>query len=173
MIPVYPARLISLMSNLLTAEVKEALKPLSPKTLLITAGNDMRSDDGVGPYIYSKLSDIKSLNLLNASFTPENIIEKAIKFSPETLVFIDAADFKGIPGEVRVIPVDAIGYTSISTHTVPLSTIAELIESETSAKTVFIGIQPLSVNFGEGLSDEVKSAADILADFIIKEACCA
>ncbi|MFA5260272.1 MAG: hydrogenase 3 maturation endopeptidase HyCI [Candidatus Omnitrophota bacterium] len=155
------------MSNLLTVEVLEALQPRPGTNLIITAGNNFRSDDGVGPYLYEALKGRASLPVLDAGYTPEDIIDRAIEINPDYIIVIDAADFRGRPGEVRIIEDALIPTSTLSTHAIPLNVITRLIEEETGATTVFLGIQVCSVVPGEGLSPEVKGAADVLSQEII------
>lgn len=148
------------MSNMLTADVKRCLKPGKGLTIIVAVGNRMRKDDGVGPYIASRLESSENLVIIDAAFSPENVIDKIIQLNPRCVIFIDAADFKGKPGEVRVIDESEISEYTVSTHTVPLRIVAAVIKSETSASISFIGIQTQNVGFGEGLSRKVKKAAD-------------
>jgi len=147
---------------LLTADVIELLKPESSGTLLvITVGNPLRSDDGVGPYIAELAKRPKNgIIILNARERPEDILWKAIEVRPERVVIIDAADFGGEPGEVRTIPEEFISENPISTHRFPLRIISRLVTEDTGARVDFICIQPESVGFGEGLSDRVRLAAE-------------
>jgi len=147
---------------LLTADIIELLKPESSGTLLvITVGNLLRSDDGVGPYIAEQAKRPKNgIVILDAGERPEDIVGKAIEVRPERVVIIDAADFTGEPGEVRAIPEEFIPENPISTHRFPLRVISGLVTEDTGAKVDFICIQPESVGFGEGLSDTVRSSAE-------------
>lgn len=148
------------MSNLLTAEVKRCLKPGKDLNIIVTVGNRMRRDDGLGPYIASKLKSSANLVIIDAGFLPENIIDRVVQLNPDHIIFIDAADFKGKPGEVRVIDESEISEYTLSTHAVPLKLVAAIIRSEVSARISYVGIQPKDVGFGEGLSREVQRAAD-------------
>ncbi len=147
---------------MLTADVIELLKPESSGTLLvITVGNLLRSDDGVGPYIAAQAKKPKNgIIILDAGERPEDILWKAIEVRPERVVIIDAADFGGEPGEVRVIPEEFMSENPISTHRFPLRVISRLVTEDTGARVDFICIQPESVGFGEGLSDTVRSSAE-------------
>ena len=122
-------------SNLLTAEIKQTL---SSADLIITIGNDLRSDDGVGPYI---AKHCQSKKVLDAQDKPENIIEEAVFRKPKIAVIIDAADFDGGIGEVRMIKKEQIPKTTLSTHAFPLNIIAQIIENDTGARVHFLGIQ--------------------------------
>ena len=147
---------------MLTADVIELLKPESSGTLLvITVGNPLRSDDGVGPYIAAHAKRPKNgIIILDAGERPEDIVGKAIEIRPERVVIIDAADFAGEPGEVRAIPEEFMQENPISTHRFPLRVISRLVTEDTGARVDFICIQPESVGFGEGLSDTVRSSAE-------------
>lgn len=153
---------------MLTAELQKALKP--PKkgiTLIITVGNDLRADDGIGNYIAlnCKLQTAK-LKIINAEDKPENIIDEAVAMKPSKVVIIDAADFNGKPGEARIFGEDSINSATISTHMFPLGAVAKIIKKDTGAEVFFLGIQPKSVALGEGFSVEVKKAADELIELI-------
>ena len=146
---------------MLTAELND-LFTFSDKNplLIITIGNSYRSDDGVGPYIASKIKKCKkNLIVLNAEDKPENIINEATRLKPGKIVIIDAADFGGMPGEIRLIEKKDIPDTSLSTHSFSPNILAAIIEEDTGADVLFLGIQPESIQFGEGISKPVKEAA--------------
>ena len=149
------------MSNSLTDEVKKILAPApDEKTLVITVGNTLRSDDGVGPFVADGVkSTPENIHILNVGDRPENSVDEAVDFRPDRTIVIDAADFGGAPGEVRNIPREAIPQTTLSTHTFPLPVITKMIEEESGSKVYFLGIQPLKVSLGEGLSPAVEEAA--------------
>ena len=158
------------MSNLLAGSLSKLLTPQEfSHTLIITAGNCSRADDGAGPYIAACLRQSARLSVIDAGYTPENIIDQAVKLSAQKIIFIDAADFGGFPGELRFIDAKHIPQTSLSTHSIPLSVVSSILYEDTKAKIYFIGIQPKSVGHQEGLSAEVKSAADTLIRQINEE----
>jgi len=147
---------------MLTAELND-LFTFSDKNplLIITIGNSYRSDDGVGPYIASKINKYKkNFTILNAEDQPENIIDEATQLKPGKIVIIDAADFGGMPGEIRLIEKKDIPDTSLSTHSLSPNILAAIIEEDTGADVFFLGIQPESIQLREGLSEPVKKAAE-------------
>jgi len=153
---------------LLTNEIKSILLPVvNKKLLIITIGNTFRSDDGVGPYIFDNIrDDINNIDLINAGDKPENVIDEAVSIMPDKTVIIDAANFNGYPGEIRVIPKEYIPDSTLSTHTFPPSIIARILEEDTKSDIYFIGIQPFSMDYGENISEEVKIAADLIVECI-------
>lgn len=156
------------MSNSLTAEILAAIPPRPEGFLIITIGNTFRHDDGVGPYLATLLRPHSKIKVIDAGQNPENIVDEVIALAPAAIAVVDAADFGGQPGEVRLIPEDLIPETTLSTHMIPMNVILRLITETTRSVTAFIGIQALSFDLGEGLSQPVKAAADALAVEIIK-----
>ena len=154
------------MSNTLTAEVCSALTTIPGINVIITIGNTLRADDGVGPYIGPLITQTKQLKIINAGYTPENVIEQVIALHPAKIIFIDAADFQGAPGEARVIDQEYIPDASLSTHAVPLKVVYHLLLHDTAAQAVMIGIQPKSIEHKEALSPEVKAIADAIVKYI-------
>ena len=153
---------------MLTNEIKIILKKENnKKNLIITIGNSFRHDDGVGPYIYLNLNKLPyDYLILNAGNNPENIIDTAISINPDKTIFIDAANFNGAPGEIKLISEDLISAFTLSTHIFPLNIISKMIEKETGSNIFFIGIQCKNLNFGEGLSNEIKKSADKIINYI-------
>jgi hydrogenase 3 maturation protease len=146
---------------LLDSGITGYFKALGYPLLIITIGNSLRGDDGVGPYIASKLKNLpKGFILLDAGDRPEDIITGAVDCRPARTIIIDAADFGGIPGEARFIPDNAIPQTPLSTHSFPLPVITSILRQDTGSEVRFLGIQAEFLGFGEVISPEVLAAAD-------------
>jgi len=72
----------------------------------------------------------------------ENIVSDAVAFKPNKIIIVDAANFGGVTGEIRVIPLDKIAqYSSLSTHNFPLQVTFGLILKDTGASLTIIGVQ--------------------------------
>jgi len=148
------------MSSLLTADIIRIFSKGRGKTLIVCVGNTLRRDDGVGCYIAAQLKSTPQVKIIDAGFSPENIIDEAIAFSPKRMIIIDAADFNGLPGEVRIIAEESIPLNSVSTHAIPLNVITGIIKDSVNCEVVFIGIQPEDVSLGEGICLAVKKTAE-------------
>lgn len=148
------------MSNSWTIEVREALAPKG-RTLLITLGSPLRADDGLGPFVGGRLKLARpDMLLLDAGTAPENIAQTAIDWEPDKIILLDAADFGGRAGEVRVIPLEEINRrTTLSTHSFPLSLTLSVIKEDTGAELVLVGVQVKSLEHAERLSPEVEESA--------------
>jgi hydrogenase maturation protease HycI len=158
------------MSNSLTADIRSAIQP-SPtgKTLYMTLGNDLRADDGIGPFLFDHLSkQLSQSKIINAGERPENILDEATVYAPSKIIIFDAADFSGRIGEIRMIPQDAIPNSTYSTHLFPIKAVASLLQQDTQAEIVFIGIQPGNMTLGETLSSKVLESAQLLIHTILE-----
>ncbi|MCK4912405.1 MAG: hydrogenase maturation peptidase HycI [Candidatus Omnitrophica bacterium] len=153
------------MSNLYV-NIQEVFESLKGCDVILTIGNALRSDDGLGPYIASKLGPGENLTVINAGSNPENVIDDIVKLKPKNILIIDAADFKAEPGVVKLIDKEDIPETTLSTHTISLKIIAEILAHDTNAQINFLGVQAKSVELGEGMCDEVKSASSEIVEEI-------
>jgi len=131
--------------------------------ILMGVGNDTRGDDGIGVYIARKFKKDGWISM-DCSTVPENYLGKVIKYRPEKLVIVDAAEMGLKAGEIRRIPKHRMGMASFSTHSLPLSLFIDHVERRCEAEIVVIGIQPLNM-YGE-MSEEVKKAGDRVIEYI-------
>jgi len=77
---------------------------------------------------------------------------------------IDAANFKGAPGETKLITGEEIGGQVISTHSLPLNIFISYIEKSLGVTVLLLGIQPLSIGLGEPMTEPVEAAAISMVD---------
>jgi len=150
----------------LSAEVRAAIAPKG-RTLLITVGNPMRADDGVGPFVGEKVVfKNPECGVINAYTTPENIAQTAIDFKPDKIILLDAAHFGGEPGEIKIIPLEDLGrHAVISTHSFPLSVTFSVVREDTGAEVTALGVEPGNMDLAEGLTPAVKESALNLIDY--------
>jgi hydrogenase 3 maturation protease len=129
---------------------------------IVTVGNDLRGDDAAGPHIAARLAGNcrTGCRVLHAGEHPENVLDDLIAMRPARVVILDAADFRGQPGELRVIPRDAIPQTTMSTHLFPLAAIAAVIAADTGAQITFLGVQVVDTRLGSPLSPAVRTTVD-------------
>jgi len=141
------------------------------KSVVIGVGNELKADDGIGLRVAKDLQ--KELagkdTLVIPAEVPENYIQPIAKFRPELLVLVDTADFQGKAGEIRAIKDDEISKVFTNTHSVPLILLLEAIKKQVpKTRTIFIGIQPKTMDFGKPMSREVRQAGYKAADAIRK-----
>jgi hydrogenase 3 maturation protease len=133
------------------------------KTVIAGIGNPIRQDDYVGLKIVENLRGKVSAKvcLLECETVPESYLLDIEQFKPTHVLLIDAA-FLGLkPGEASLFEAERIvDYPAITTHLLPLKIFCEYIKQATGAKIGLLLIEPKSMEFGEGLSAELQSAAE-------------
>ncbi|MBD3404656.1 MAG: hydrogenase maturation peptidase HycI [Candidatus Lokiarchaeota archaeon] len=130
------------------------------KIAILGIGNDLRTDDGVGPYIVKNLSiDDSDVLVENVGSVPEAFARPLAEFGAERIIMIDAADMQKQVGHIELVTKDRIKGITISTHSMPLSLLMLYLEQETGAQTVLLGIQPQNLQFGEGLTPKIYEVA--------------
>jgi hydrogenase 3 maturation protease len=130
------------------------------KLAIMGIGNPLRRDDGVGVEIVEQLTGKvpERVKLFSCEMVPENFLSDIEAYRPTHVLIIDAAELKAELGEARLIPPQKIGGTTFSSHTIPLSLLAGMINESVKTKIIFLGIQPFSTGFGEELSPELQMA---------------
>ena len=95
------------------------------KLIILGVGNELKSDDGVGPFIINKLKEenIESNDLLfiNAETVPENFTGKIRKENPTHLIIVDACLMDSEPGDMQIVNKYEFANIGISTHSMSLS----------------------------------------------------
>lgn len=124
------------------------------KIVFMGIGEEKLSDDGVGPYIISELLPLSNEKFLfiNAGIDPMTRIDEIIEFFPTHLVIIDTCTLNEPPGTVAIIERNNISdYMPISSHTIPIHIVIDLIcEKLTRLQVFIIGFVPESL---EGFTD--------------------
>ena len=137
---------------------------------IIGLGNTLRRDDGIGVYVASRLKNllrgVRGIEVIVAEDRVDYAAKELEKVNPRLIIVIDAMEFHGIPGEIRVVKLEDVEEPYAYTHRIPMKTIFTLMGIE--APTYVIGIQVASRDFGEGLSREVKVAGDGVIEFLMK-----
>jgi len=138
---------------------------LQGKALIMGIGNPLRGDDGAGPRLIESLRESGSKSLLiDAGSAPERHLGEVKAAAPECVLLVDAVDFGGNPGEVRLFSREELGdWRPLSTHRLPLRLVMEYLEEETKARVLLLGIQPHLESFGQCLSVPVRQTVEALA----------
>ncbi len=130
--------------------------------VILTVGNSMMGDDGVGPYLAQKMIDfpIKGWLVIDGGTIPEDSIHILRRLQPKTLVLVDAAEMAEKAGTVRIIDPETIADMFImSTHSLPLNFLLDELK-QFIPRVEFIGIQPAIVAFSFPMTDMVKGAVE-------------
>jgi hydrogenase 3 maturation protease len=125
-------------------------------------GNAIRSDDFVGVRIVEDLQGRvpASVRLIECETVPESFVDEIIESAPSHVLLIDAALLGLEPGTVQLYEAEEVmNVPTISTHTLPLRVFCDYVRTMTGARIALLLIEPRNVDFGEGLTPEVESAA--------------
>ena len=128
------------------------------KTVLVGVGNTLKGDDGAGPLVCERLVGNVSAEVVDAGTVPENFIQPIIGKRPQSLLVIDAIDFAAAPGTISIFTPEQLDSTAFSTHTLSPRLFVDMIRRSISADVYFVGIQPLRMQLGQGVSAEVGEA---------------
>lgn len=133
------------------------------KLIILGVGNELKSDDGVGPFIINKLIDenIENDNVLciNAETVPENFTGKIRKEKPSHVIIVDACLMGASPGEIKIVDKDDFANIGISTHSMSLSYFVKYLEMDNDFKVIFVGIEPETMDWGDNPTENVEKTA--------------
>jgi hydrogenase 3 maturation protease len=140
------------------------------KVVIAGIGNPIRQDDFVGLKIVESLEGKVTRNvcLIECETVPESYLLDIEQFEPTHVLLIDAA-FLGLkPGTARLFDAQKIvDFPAITTHVLPLKVFCEYVKQSTGAKIALLLVEPKTMDFGEGLSVEVKAAAQKIVAVLI------
>jgi len=136
------------------------------RVAVLGIGSTLRGDDGVGPEVAGRLAAEFKGCIFDGGTAPENFLGPISSLRPDTLIFVDAADFNAPPGSVGVFELEEISSVNISTHTIPLSLLWREFKRRGVPYGFLIAIQPKSLEFRPGLSSEVEGAASQVASVL-------
>ncbi len=133
------------------------------KLIVLGVGNELKSDDGVGPFIIKQLIDENIENdkvlLINAETVPENFTGKIRKENPSHVIIIDACLMGCAPGEIKIVDKTDFADIGISTHSMSLSYFVKYLEMDTDFKIIFVGIEPETMDWGTNPTPKVEKTA--------------
>ncbi|MGA9575331.1 MAG: hydrogenase maturation protease [Lysobacterales bacterium] len=137
---------------------------INGRVCLLGIGNRYHHDDAVGPYLAEAMESRPDYDVIDAGIIPEDYIETAAHKHPDTIIMVDAADFGGEPGEVRLLYPEHVAYSGVSTEAGSLRMLAEYMQARTHARIGLLAVQPADTSDGKGLSMPVSKTLDDLLD---------
>ena len=137
------------------------------KLIVLGVGNELKCDDGVGPFIIKRLKEenIENENLIfiDSQTVPENFTGKIRKENPTHLIIVDACLMDLQPGDMRIVDKYDFANIGISTHSMSLSYFVRYLEKDSNFNIIFVGIEPETMEWADRPTPKVEKAAD---DFI-------
>ncbi len=136
---------------------------LSGSVLILGVGNIDKGDDGAGSVFVREIDGRVSATCIDAGVAPENFLEKVVQEKPDTVLIVDATDFGGDPGEVRIFEPSQVRSGGLSTHALSLDMACQYLNDRIPVKISLIAIQP-ERTASEGLSPAVQESLRSLED---------
>ncbi|MGD9497988.1 MAG: hydrogenase maturation protease [Armatimonadota bacterium] len=138
------------------------------RVVVMGVGNELRGDDGIGVLLAERLEQCVDCPVFVTFDLPEDYAVKAADLRPDVLLVLDAADFGGEPGQVRLIRALEIPPTAGVTHRPSLQMLARFLELDAGAQTWVLGVQPdiTRVGLGAQMCAPVLRAADALEELL-------
>jgi len=128
-------------------------------------GNELMGDDAAGILVVRGLRECspregcgRTVCLFECHTTPENFTGAIERLKPDLVLMIDAADMGAAAGTTALLDAAAMGSMMHSTHTMPLSFLAEYIRRTSGAAVAALGIQAGQIMLDRAISREVAAA---------------
>jgi len=153
------------------ASLGDAIASTDGPTALVGIGNILRGDDAVGLKIASKLrsnlgpAPAKGIRIHQAADAPEMLLSKLAASGTRIIIF-DAVDASADPGKIVCAKLGDTKYGFFATHNIPLKIVPGLAERLNDV--LVVGVQPESLEVGEGLSDVVKRSAGRVVEAVTR-----
>ncbi|HTT69722.1 MAG TPA: hydrogenase maturation protease [Anaeromyxobacteraceae bacterium] len=150
--------------------LKDLLDLSRGRTCFIGLGQEGHGDDGFGPRLATALAERVSAcgrsegpRVECAGLAPERHLGALVEEGFEQVVFLDAVDFAGAPGDVLLADAARMLalYPQVSTHRLSLGLLARYLASR-GVQAFLLGVQPSSLAPGRELSPEVAGALEAL-----------
>jgi len=136
-------------------------------TIILTIGNSLKGDDGAGPAVYQNLAQTTiNARLIDAGTVPENYIGPIVKAALPNLIIVDAVDFGGSAGQIKLFRTEQLASVALSTHVLSPNIFIDMIRAQLDVDVFFVGIQPAHTNLGQSLSPAVSEAVKRLCDML-------
>ena len=138
--------------------------------VIVGIGNSVRRDDFVGIAVVRRLgrARLSGVHVIETGEVPESYLGVVENIHPTHVLMVDAAEMDAPVGSIKLASPEKIGGMSLSTHTLPLSVVSDYLANMTKAKIALLGIQPKVIDFGEGLSQELRDIVEPLSQSIVR-----
>jgi len=134
------------------------------KAVILGVGNILKGDDAAGPLVCERLSGGRlSAVVIDAGTAPENYVRPILNAEPDVLLIVDAVDFGGRTGEIRIFEPAEIRRFAFSTHALSLHLFIDRLQQERPLTAHLIGIQAGERGLGDTVSSAVHEAIETLA----------
>ena len=152
-------------------DLREELKSkLRGELVVVGVGDSSHGDDGAGPMIAGLLAADGLRNVIDAGASPELETWRIREMGPDTVLFVDAVDFGGRPGDAALLEADQLRSSGFDTHRAPLRLTMNYLERELSCRCYLLGIQPEATGMAASMGEKVRHSVNSLAALLSEQA---
>ncbi|MCM8792025.1 MAG: hydrogenase maturation protease [Candidatus Omnitrophica bacterium] len=153
------------MNNLL-----DRIRPyLKTPLLILGMGNTLRSDDGMGVILARKLKRNTNFTVWEVGSNLENYLGKIIKQKPSSIIIIDALDFGGRAGEIRMFRPQDLNTVNLGfTHNSPLFLAINYLQTRIKINIIILAVQPKRLDLNRRMTHQVRNSIKRIEDFFLK-----
>jgi len=145
---------------------EELASKLSGSVVVVGVGDVGRGDDGAGPLVVRLLAEAGVECVIDSGASPELDTWKVRELEPDTVLFVDAVDFGGSPGDAALLEAADLRESGFDTHRAPLRLTMDYLEQDLECRCFLLAIQPKDVRRGAPMCDEVRRSASDLAELV-------
>lgn len=147
-------------SETVKSDLEQLRHAAGNSVLIVAIGNTHRSDDAAGIHLARNIAIATGWDCIECDDVPENYTFDMRTHAAQTILFVDAVDMGAEPGTISIINPDELAGETISTHKPSLRLLAKMLREQANKYVLLLGIQPVCIQFGVGLSLSVAHAVD-------------
>ena len=148
---------------------EELASKLDGKTVVGAVGNPERGDDGIGPLVAKLLKEAGVEAVIETGTTQALGTHSIRKLEPNDVLFVDAVDFGGSPGDMSILGTEDLSQSAMDTHRMPLRLAMSCLERDLKTRCYLLAIQPDDIRQGAGMTEEVRYAGASLAAMLLRD----
>ncbi len=137
------------------------------RTVILGIGNPLQGDDAIGPNLVDFLHGRVEATLINAGEVPENYLSSIHAAQPEVVLIIAALELGAEAGFMAIMDADRLRAIENFTRNPGLAFLAVMIQDDTGADVILVGVQPEETAFAAELSSPVHQTLNTLEEMLV------
>jgi hydrogenase maturation protease HycI len=136
------------------------------RTVILGIGNLLQGDDAIGPKLADYLHGRVEATVINGGEVPENFLSSIQAAQPEVVLIVVALELGAESGCFAVMDADRLRAIENFTRNPGLAFLAVMIQDNTNAEVVLVGVQPEGTAFAAELSEPVFQTLNSLEEML-------
>ncbi len=137
------------------------------RTVILGVGNPLQGDDAIGPCLVDLLHGRIDATLIYGGEVPENYLSSIRATRPEVVLIVVALELGAQAGSIAVLDADRLRAIENFTRNPGLAFLAVMIQDETGAEVILVGIQQEGTAFAAGMSEPVHQTMHNLEEMLV------